>query len=76
MGEAAGKAGGVALVKDRFLNTLSAATARGAWVIGVRGAAGNDVVTQELSRLGDAVSGLTAPAAAPPQEKGDDDGEH
>ncbi len=62
MGEAAGKlAGGaglagMALIKDQFLGTLSAATTVDRFVIGVRGAKDPGVVEQELGKLKDAVA--------------------
>lgn len=75
LGEAAGKAGTAALVKDRFVGTLSTATARDRWVLGVRGAAGKEVVAQELARVGDALAGIDPGApAAPAAEKEADDG--
>ncbi len=60
LGVAAGKtASGVALFKDEFLGTLSAATATDRWVIGMRGAAKPDEVEQMLSRLAAGLAALS-----------------
>jgi hypothetical protein len=80
MGEAAGKAGAVPLVKDRFLGLYSGAGSSDRFVYGVRGAASQQAAGAELARLHKALAGappallqraVPAPAApeAPAAEK-------
>jgi hypothetical protein len=81
LGEAAGKAEGVALVKDRFLGLFSGAGAIERWVYGVRGADGKEGAGKELARLrlafAEAPAALRerarpAPAAAASVREGDE----
>jgi hypothetical protein len=55
-GAAAGKVGTVPLVKDQFLNALTAVTSQERWVLGVRGAATKEMLAEELGRLQDALA--------------------
>jgi hypothetical protein len=55
-GAAAGKVGAVPIVKDQFLNALTAVTHQDRWVLGVRGAADKAMLTGELARLQDALT--------------------
>jgi hypothetical protein len=60
LGQPAGKAGGVALVKDQFLGLMSGATAIDQFVIGVRGAADKEAAVAEIDRLREAIKGAPA----------------
>jgi hypothetical protein len=70
LGQAAGKAGGVALVKDQFLGLFSASTSVDRFTIGVRGAADRKAATDELDRLRKAIEAAPADlkARAVPQK--------
>jgi hypothetical protein len=70
LGKPAGKAGGVALVKDQFLGLFSAATNVDRFAIGVRGAADPKAATDEIDRLRKAIQGAPADllARAQPQK--------
>jgi hypothetical protein len=57
LGQAAGKADGVPLVKDQFLGLFSGAAVVERWVVGVRGAADRDAAAKELARLREAIAG-------------------
>jgi hypothetical protein len=59
-GQAAGKMGGVALVKDQFLGLISGATSVDKFVIGVRGAADKAGALEEIERLRAAIKGAPA----------------
>ena len=60
LGKPAGKAGGVALVKDQFLGLMSGATSIDQFVIGVRGAADKQAAVEEIERLRGAIKGAPA----------------
>jgi hypothetical protein len=57
LGQAAGKAGGAALVKDQFLGLYSGATTQDGFVLGVRGADSPATAGTELDRLRKALAG-------------------
>jgi hypothetical protein len=55
-GAPAGKQDGVPLIKDQFLNALTAVTTQERWVLGVRGAATKELLAGELRKLQDALA--------------------
>jgi len=62
---------GMVWIEDRYLGTLSTAVARGAWVLGVKGAADAESGRRELDRLQTAVAGFKPPIrAASAEEEG------
>jgi hypothetical protein len=75
-GAAAGKLGGVPLVKDQFLNAFTAVTSKDRWVLGVRGAATKELLAAELARLEEALAQAPRSVkdrARPEPEKGGGD---
>ena len=64
-GEAAGESDGIALVKDRYLDTLTAVGHAGPWAFGVRGAADRAAALAQVHRLRQSLSGLVLPAPLP-----------
>jgi hypothetical protein len=55
-GAAAGKLDGVPLVRDQFLNALTAVTTSDRWVLGVRGAASKEMLADQLAGLRQALA--------------------
>jgi hypothetical protein len=55
-GSLAGKQGGIPVIKDQFLNALTAVTSSDRWVLGVRGAANKEMLAAELQKLQDALA--------------------
>jgi hypothetical protein len=55
-GAAAGKLDGVALIRDQFLNALTAVTTADRWVLGVRGAATKELLSEQLAALKQALA--------------------
>jgi hypothetical protein len=53
----AGKLGGVPVLKDEFLGTLTAVTAHDRFTVGVRGAATEEALAQELGKITKALAG-------------------
>jgi hypothetical protein len=70
LGQAAGKAGGLALVKDQFLGLFSAASSSDRFVIGVRGAADKKTAVDQIDGLRAALKAAPADllAQARPQK--------
>jgi hypothetical protein len=55
-GAAAGKLDGVPLIRDQFLNALTAVTTRDRWVLGVRGAATKELLADQMTALEQALA--------------------